>query len=90
MKHTVRQKSKVIARVNRIKGQHEAISKAIDAEEDYYQVVELLSSCRGTLNGRMGEVIEDHSRDHIANSETKKSAKESGEELVGIIKIVWK
>ena len=34
MKHTVRQKSKVIARVNRIKGQHEAISKAIDAEED--------------------------------------------------------
>lgn len=38
----------------------------------------------------MGEVIEDHSRDHIANSETKKSAKESGEELVGIMKIVWK
>lgn len=90
MAHTVRHKSKIVARVNRIKGQLEAFSKAIEAEEDCYHVMQLLSSCRGALNGLMGEVIEEHIRDHIVEAENKKTATESGEELIDIMKSFWK
>lgn len=90
MAHTVREKNKILARVNRIKGQLEAFAKAIGAEDDCYKVMQLLSSCRGALNGLMGDIIEDHIRDHIVEAENKKVATEAGEELVDIMKSFWK
>ena len=90
MAHTIREKAKVMARVNRIKGQLEAFAKAIESEQDCYQVMLLLSSCRGALNGLMGEVIEGHIREHIVEAENRKLAAESGEELVEIMKSFWK
>lgn len=88
--HTIREKTKIIARVNRIKGQLEAFAKAIESEQDCYQVMQLLSSCRGALNGLMGEVIEGHIREHIVQAENKKAASDSGEELIDIMKSFWK
>lgn len=90
MPHTIREKSKILARVNRIKGQLEAFAKAIESEQDCYQVMQLLSSCRGALNGLMGDVVEDHIREHIVEAENKKLAAESGEDLVEIMKSFWK
>ena len=60
MAHTIKEKQKILSRVNRIKGQLEAFSKAIEGEQDCYQVMQLLASCRGALNGLMGEVVEGH------------------------------
>jgi DNA-binding FrmR family transcriptional regulator len=90
MAHTVREKNKILARVNRIKGQLEAFSKAIESEEDCYKVMQLLSSVRGALNGLMGEVVEGHIREHIIEAENKKLAEESGEDLIEIMKSFWK
>ena len=90
MAHTVREKNKILSRVNRIKGQLEAFSKAIEAEQDCYHVMQLLSSCRGALNGLMGDVIEEHIREHIVEADNKKIATESGEELIDIMKSFWK
>jgi DNA-binding FrmR family transcriptional regulator len=84
--HTVKEKSKILSRVNRIKGQLEAFSKAIESEQDCYQVMQLLASCRGALNGLMAEVVEGHIREHIVEAENKKLAAESGEDLVEIMK----
>ena len=90
MAHTIREKTKVLARVNRIKGQLEAFAKAIQSEQDCYQVMQLLSSCRGALNGLMGDIVEGHIREHIVDAENKKLAAESGEDLVEIMKSFWK
>lgn len=86
MAHTIREKSKILSRVNRIKGQLEAFSKAIESEQDCYQVMQLLASCRGALNGLMAEVVEGHIREHIVEAENKKLAAESGEDLIEIMK----
>lgn len=86
MAHTIREKSKILSRVNRIKGQLEAFSKAIESEQDCYQVMQLLASCRGALNGLMAEVVEGHIREHIVKAENKKLAAESGEDLIEIMK----
>ncbi|MGE3680182.1 MAG: metal/formaldehyde-sensitive transcriptional repressor [Bdellovibrionales bacterium] len=90
MAHTIREKQKILARVNRIKGQLEAFSKAIESEQDCYQVMQLLSSCRGALNGLMGDVIEGHIREHIVEADSKKLAAESGEQLIDTMKSFWK
>ena len=84
--HTIREKQKILSRVNRIKGQLEAFSKAIESEQECYQVMQLLASCRGALNGLMSEVVEVHIREHIVEAENKKMASESGEELIDIMK----
>jgi DNA-binding FrmR family transcriptional regulator len=86
MSHTISEKSKIIARVNRIKGQLEAFSKAIESEQDEYQVMQLLASCRGALNGLMAEVVEGHIREHIVEADSKKLAAEAGEDLIDIMR----
>ena len=86
MAHTIKEKSKITARINRIKGQLEAVSKAIEAEQDCYQVMQLIASSRGALNGLMAEVIESHIREHIVHSESKKEASESAEDLIDVMK----
>ena len=91
MSHTVRERQRILARVNRIRGQLEAFANAVEAEkEDSYQIMQLLSSCRGALNGLMGDLIEGHIREHIVQAENKKDAAESGEDLIDMMKSFWK
>lgn len=91
MSHTVKDKQRILARVNRIKGQLDAFSKAIDDEkEDSYQIMQLLSSTRGAINGLMGDLIEGHIREHIVEAGNKKDASESGEILIDLMKSFWK
>ncbi len=86
MAHTLKDKVKIINRVNRIKGQLEAFIKALESNQDCYQNMQLLSSCRGAMNGLMTELVEDHIREHIVKAENKKTAAESGEDLIKILK----
>ena len=86
MAHTIREKTKILARVNRIKGQLDAFAKAIEGEQDEYQVMQLLSSCRGAMNGLMAEVVEGHIREHIVEAENRKLAAEAGEQLIDIMR----
>lgn len=86
MAHTLKDKAKIINRVNRIKGQLDAFIKALESDQDCYQNMQLLSSCRGALNGLMTEVVEGHIREHIVEAENKKSAAKSGEDLIEILK----
>lgn len=90
MAHTLQKKGKILARVNRIKGQLDAFAKTIDAGGDCYQIMQLLSSCRGALNGLMGEIIEEHIREHVVEAENKKLAVDAGEELIEIMQSFWK
>lgn len=86
MAHTIRDKAKVVSRVNRIKGQLDAFAKAVESEHDCYQSMQLLSSCRGAINGLMTELVESHIRDHIVEAKNKKSAANHAEELIDIMK----
>lgn len=91
MSHTVRERQRILARVNRIKGQLDAFSAAVQADqEDSYQIMQLLSSCRGAMNGLMGDLIEGHIHEHIVQAENKKDASAAGEDLIDLMKSFWK
>lgn len=47
MAHTVKDKSKLLARVRRIKGQAEAVERALEAEIGCSDVLMLVASMRG-------------------------------------------
>jgi DNA-binding FrmR family transcriptional regulator len=67
MSHTVKDKSKLVARVRRIKGQAEAVERALDAELGCADVLMLVASMRGAINGLSAELMEDHIRHHVVN-----------------------
>jgi DNA-binding FrmR family transcriptional regulator len=86
--HTSRDKEKLIARVRRIRGQIEAVERAIVDEKGCYDVLLTVTAARGALNGLVAEMIEDHVRFHVFESEEKVSAKRAraAEELVDIVR----
>jgi FrmR/RcnR family transcriptional regulator, repressor of frmRAB operon len=69
MTHTVREKRKLLARVRRIRGQVEAVERALEPEAGCERVMHLLASTRAAMAGLMAEVVEDHVRTHLVDPE---------------------
>jgi len=91
LSHTTREKAKLLARVRRIRGQVEAIERALEAEAGCTEVLHLLAASRGAMNGLMAEVIEDHVREHVAASELTEAARTEGaDELLDVIRAYLK
>ncbi len=86
MAHTVREKSKLLARVRRIRGQVEAVERALESELGCGDVLQLIASIRGAVNGLMVEVIEDHIRCHVVAPSLP--ARERGENVDELIDVV--
>lgn len=67
MSHTIRKKSKLLGRVRRIRGQVEALERALDAEKGCAEILHQIAAVRGAISGLMAEVLEEHVRTHIAD-----------------------
>ena len=92
MAHTIREKSKLIARVRRIRGQIEAVERALEAETGCADVLQLIASVRGAINGLMAEVMEDHIRLHVVDpaSEGDPDRARGAEELIDVVRTYLK
>jgi DNA-binding FrmR family transcriptional regulator len=86
--HTVREREKLVARARRIRGQIEAVERAIVEEKGCYDVLQTVTAARGALNGLVAEMIEDHIRFHVLDPEEKKSPRRAraADELVDIVR----
>ena len=62
---TVRENSKLLGRVRRIRGQVEAVERALESETGCSEVLQLIAGARGALNGLMIEVLGDHIRTRV-------------------------
>ena len=62
MSHITREKTKLLNRVRRIRGQIEAVERALEQEIGCADVLQLIAGARGAINGLMLEVMEDHIR----------------------------
>lgn len=86
MAHTVHDKKKLLARVRRIRGQVEAIERALEAEGDCYGILQTVAATRGALNGLMAEIVEGHVRDHLAAPDVDPAERVAdGERLIDIL-----
>jgi DNA-binding FrmR family transcriptional regulator len=87
MSHTIKEKSKLVARVRRLKGQVEAVERALEAEIGCADVLQLVASIRGAVSGLTAELIEDHIRLHIVDPELSDRDRSRGaDELVDVVR----
>jgi len=89
MSHITKQRKALLARVNRLIGQMNALKGAIEEGEsdaDCSAVLQQLSSIRGALNGLQMLYLEEHLRQHVARGGTVAARVEAAEELVGALR----
>jgi DNA-binding FrmR family transcriptional regulator len=87
MGHVAKEKSKLLNRLKRMRGQLEAIERAVEADDECATVLQQATACRGALDGFIAEVIEDHIREHMMGPQAGEDATRSaaGEELIEIV-----
>ena len=87
MAHTIRKKKKLAHRVARIRGQVDALARALDGEAECGDVLRIIASARGAMDGLMAEVIEGHIRDHAFRGARAKSEEgRAAQDLVNLIR----
>ncbi len=88
MSHTTAEKTKLIARIRRLKGQMEAVERGLEAEVPCGEILNLVASVRGAVNGLMGELIEDHIRMHVVDPDKDGDAgrAQGAAELIDVVR----
>lgn len=80
--HTIRDKKRLLSRVRRIKGQVEALEKALDQGETCHAVLQQIAAVRGAANGLMYEVLEGEIREHLGSETASIAERQRDVELV--------
>ncbi len=92
MGHTIRDKEKLLNRVRRVRGQIEALERALEEEKGCAKVLHLAVAVRGAINSLMAEIIEGHIRTHVVDPahERNRSRAQGAEELIAVVQAYLK
>lgn len=86
MSHTIRDKDKLLARIRRLKGQMEAVERALEGGKPCGDVLQLLASVRGALTGLTREIMQEHLHEHVVHAESEDERARAAEELAAVLK----
>jgi len=92
MAHTIRDKEKLLNRVRRVRGQIEALDRALETEKGCAEALHLVVAIRGAMNSLMAEIIEGHIRNHVVDPsrERDRARAEGAAELIEVIQAYLK
>ena len=94
MTHTMRDKQKLLNRARRIRGQIEAVERALLEECACIDILQQITSCRGAMNGLLVAVLEEHIRTHLvdagASDGSAGSITDSREQLIAVVHSYFK
>lgn len=80
------EKTKLVKRLNRIRGQVDALQRAITEQgAPSARLIQQATACRGAMDGFIAEVVEDHIREQVVDAKTPGEASKAAEELIGIV-----
>ena len=83
MPHSPEDKKRVLTRVRRIRGQVEALERALEAGEPCIAILQQIAAVRGAANGLMGEMVEIHLNDELVNGETTREQRAQRMDEIG-------
>jgi DNA-binding FrmR family transcriptional regulator len=75
-------------RTKKIIGQLESSLRGLNDDEQCADVLQRLSAARGAINSLMGELMEDHIRNHMPRN--SKSSGEAADDLIEIVRTYLK
>ncbi len=87
MPHSPQEKKRVLARVRRVRGQLDALERALEDGADCAPILQQIAAVRGAINGLMAGVLESHLREafsHQGASDDK--AGQSIDEVIGLVR----
>jgi DNA-binding FrmR family transcriptional regulator len=90
MSHDEREKLKLLQRVRKLRGQLDAVERALESKKDCGDQLMLLAAVRGGVNGLMGEVLETHIRFHLTDGSKEQIAPELAEDLIDLVRAYLK
>jgi DNA-binding FrmR family transcriptional regulator len=88
MARTIADKQKLLNRIRRLRGQVDAIERALETETSCNEIMRQLTAARGAINGVMAEVVEDHIQLHMVDENRKPTRSETraAKELVEVLR----
>jgi DNA-binding FrmR family transcriptional regulator len=88
MSHLSREKLDLLNRTKKVLGQLESVERALNEDAPCADVLQRLAAVRGSINSLMGELMEDHIRNHMPRN--SKSAEEAAEDVIDIVRTYLK
>ncbi|MBV2142287.1 metal/formaldehyde-sensitive transcriptional repressor [Falsochrobactrum sp. TDYN1] len=89
MPHSPEDKKRALMRLRRIRGQAEALERAVEAGTECAALLQQIAALRGAANGLMAEVLESHFRETFAQ-ETKADPDTQIDEIMRILRTYLK
>jgi FrmR/RcnR family transcriptional regulator, repressor of frmRAB operon len=85
--HPLRDKRGLVNRVRRLRGQVDAIERALAGDASCSDLLQRITAARGAINGLMAEVLEEHVREYLSptDSDAEPLQADAAEELIEII-----
>ena len=88
MTHIAREKLELVSRTKKVIGQMESVLRGLEEDAHCADVLQRLAAARGAINSLMGELMENHIRNHMPRK--SKSSAEAAEDLVEIVRTYLK
>lgn len=87
MPHSPQEKKRVITRLRRIRGQAEALERAVEAGTECAALLQQLAALRGAANGLMAEVLDSHLRETFGQAHDASPRREAEiEQLMRLVR----
>jgi len=92
LSHIKRNKEELLSRTRRIRGQMEAIERALEEDNECASILQQIAACRGAINGLMGELMEGEVRHHVLSPNAKPGSNRAraAEELIQVLRTYLK
>jgi DNA-binding FrmR family transcriptional regulator len=88
MSHLSREELDLVNRTKKVIGQLESVLRALNEHASCTDVLQRLAAARGAINSLMGELMEDHIRNHMPQK--NKSSAEAADDLIEIVRTYLK
>jgi DNA-binding FrmR family transcriptional regulator len=87
MAHIEKNKTALLTRIKKIRGQTNALERALEQEPDCIAILQQVAAIRGAVNGLMNKILEDHIRLHIGQADMSDEQRaDENEALILILK----
>ena len=90
MPHSPQDKKRATTRLRRIRGQVDALERAIEADTDCVPILQQLAAMRGAVNGLMAEILDSHLREEFtqvaADPKIRKQHQKSIDEVIALVR----
>jgi FrmR/RcnR family transcriptional regulator, repressor of frmRAB operon len=87
MPHTPEEKKRVLTRVRRVRGQIDALERALEEGAECGPILQQIAAVRGAVNGLMAGVLESHLREEFLSlTDASETSQKSIDEVVTLVR----